>query len=295
MAATAIVGIRHRHRITGRCSAALKRYVEQMRADVALEILYQRIRAVRLGSRRIASRPAARGLCAVTINALGAPAHGCAGLCGHMRDHFHGYMARGAKTVIRGTGKLVFVRSRSVRIMTACARLERITVPVLLRLDEIRILLMVRLGMLVVSPEIARGDRCVMTARVLSQEVRSAGSRNHHLVLLVERRILLDVERIITLGPAVALGADVARALGRDVRRRHDKLARAACINMLGTGAVAGFAANIHLLRCPGHRMHLRVHVQNRLSYILGPAASGNHGNGVAIVVARRALDVKAV
>jgi len=72
-----------------------------------------------------------------------------------VRYDLDGRMARDAQAVVRAPGELVPVGARSVHVMTIHAGLERGAVTVFLRLDEIRILLVVFLGVLGIAPEIS--------------------------------------------------------------------------------------------------------------------------------------------
>jgi len=95
-------------------------------------------------------------------------------------------MTEQAEAIIRGAGELVAIFTRRMHIMTTRTGEELGAVPILRGLDEVCILLMVLLGMLVITPKIARAG-CVVTEDVGRQIIGPAGARQHHLIVFIER------------------------------------------------------------------------------------------------------------
>ena len=182
------------------------------------------------------------------------------------------------------------VGPRCMRIVAGIAGQETRSVPVLWRLDEIGVLLMVRLRVLAVTPEI--GGRGVVTAGIAGQESGSACSGDHHLVGVVERGILVDPVGIVALGTAVALPADHVRPFGGDQSGGDDGLALAAGRHMSGAGSVAGLAPDVQFLLRTRHRVHFPAGIRDAGGHIF---AARVPGDAVAGVVARRALEVETV
>ena len=124
-------------------------------------------------------------------------------------------MTAQALGVVGGAGQLMTVGANvrdsnrfawGMHGMAAGAGQKHAVVTVLGRLDEVGVLLMVRLRMDCVLPHVT--CRSIIAAGVISQIVRAAGSRFHHLVTLVKGRISFSAERIVPLGTGMTLAAD---------------------------------------------------------------------------------------
>lgn len=128
MACAAGVGVGDGHRLL-----TLVRHSEQVRGDVAVEIAADLSKA----------GAAVRGLDVVAINALGA--HVEAGLGYLMLIELDTRMAGEAQAVVGDARELVTVRTWRMEIMAGGAGQELRAVPVLARLNEVGVLLVMRL------------------------------------------------------------------------------------------------------------------------------------------------------
>ncbi|MBK9325588.1 MAG: hypothetical protein IPN00_04335 [Hydrogenophilales bacterium] len=163
-----------------------------------------------------------------------------------------------------------------------------VAVAVLGRLDEVGVLLVVGLGMQSVRPVVLHGVR-IRPGGVLAQEGVAAGAGQHHLVVGVDRLVVLQV----ALGPAVALAADHRFAFRRKLVGADDAGGFEALLRLYvgRTGAVAGFAAHVDLVGfAVAVDVHLAIRVVGRAGDIITRRGLGQR---VAVVVAGRAFLVE--